>query len=66
MTRGAALPMTPQAVALPALYSAALSAQPADRGLREEDREAVLRCQNGEREAFDRLVERYQREVYRH
>ena len=34
-------------------------------GLREEDREAVLACQRGEREAFDRLVERYQREVYR-
>jgi len=33
--------------------------------LREEDRDAVLACQRGEREAFDRLVERYQREVYR-
>jgi RNA polymerase sigma-70 factor (ECF subfamily) len=57
--------MTPQALPLPALFSAALPAQPAARGLREEDREAVLRCQNGEREAFDRLVERYQRDVYR-
>lgn len=34
-------------------------------GLREDDREAVLACQRGEREAFDRLVERYQRNVYR-
>jgi RNA polymerase sigma-70 factor (ECF subfamily) len=32
---------------------------------RERDREAVLACQRGEREAFDRLVERYQRDVYR-
>ncbi len=30
-----------------------------------EDREAVEACQGGEREAFDRLVERYQRDVYR-
>ena len=34
-------------------------------GLREEDREAIDACQRGEREAFDRLVERYQRDVYR-
>jgi RNA polymerase sigma-70 factor (ECF subfamily) len=33
--------------------------------LRLDDREAVLACQRGEREAFDRLVERYQRDVYR-
>lgn len=33
--------------------------------LRDDDREAVLACQRGEREAFDRLVERYQRDVYR-
>jgi RNA polymerase sigma-70 factor (ECF subfamily) len=35
------------------------------RGLKSEDREAVLACQRGERGAFDGLVERYQREVYR-
>ncbi len=35
------------------------------RQLREDDREAVEACQHGEREAFDRLVERYQRDVYR-
>jgi RNA polymerase sigma-70 factor, ECF subfamily len=34
-------------------------------GLREDDREAVEACLRGEREAFDRLVERYQRDVYR-
>jgi RNA polymerase sigma-70 factor (ECF subfamily) len=33
--------------------------------LRLDDREAVEACQRGEREAFDRLVERYQRDVYR-
>ena len=34
-------------------------------GTREDDRQAVLACQRGEREAFDRLMERYQRNVYR-
>jgi RNA polymerase sigma-70 factor, ECF subfamily len=33
--------------------------------LRQDDREAVEACQRGEREAFDRLVERYQRDIYR-
>ena len=32
---------------------------------REEDREAILACQAGDRAAFDRLVERHQRQVYR-
>jgi RNA polymerase sigma-70 factor, ECF subfamily len=40
-------------------------AVPSRAGLREEDREAVEACLRGEREAFDRLVERYQRDVYR-
>lgn len=35
------------------------------RAGREEEREAIEACQRGEREAFDRLVERYQRDVYR-
>jgi RNA polymerase sigma-70 factor (ECF subfamily) len=30
-----------------------------------DDHECILACQRGEREAFDRLVERYQRDVYR-
>lgn len=37
----------------------------APRRLREDDRGAIEACQRGEREAFDRLVERYQRDVYR-
>src|SRR5215467_13279555 len=32
---------------------------------REEDREDVRACQRGEKEGFDRLVARYQRDVYR-
>lgn len=32
---------------------------------RADEREAIRACQRGEREAFDRLVERYQRDVYR-
>jgi RNA polymerase sigma-70 factor (ECF subfamily) len=32
---------------------------------REQVHDDVLACQRGEREAFDRLVQRYQREVYR-
>jgi len=32
---------------------------------RADEREAIEACQRGEREAFDRLVERYQRGVYR-
>jgi RNA polymerase sigma-70 factor (ECF subfamily) len=35
------------------------------RGLRDDDRAAIEACRRGEREAFDRLVERYQRDVYR-
>ena len=33
--------------------------------LRDDDRAAVEACRRGESEAFDRLVERYQRHVYR-
>lgn len=38
---------------------------PRARGLRDDDRAAIEACLRGEREAFDRLVERYQRDVYR-
>ncbi|MCL4820578.1 MAG: sigma-70 family RNA polymerase sigma factor [Vicinamibacteria bacterium] len=38
---------------------------PRARGLRDDDRAAIEACRRGEREAFDRLVERYQRDVYR-
>jgi RNA polymerase sigma-70 factor (ECF subfamily) len=51
-------------LALPAGALAAVAAAGAPR-VREEEREAILACQRGEREAFDRLVERYQRDVYR-
>jgi len=33
--------------------------------LHTEDQEAILACQRGDKEAFDKLVERYQRDVYR-
>jgi RNA polymerase sigma-70 factor (ECF subfamily) len=48
-----------------ALPIGASFARPALAGLRVDDREAVLACQRGEREAFDPLVERYQRDIYR-
>ena len=41
------------------------SAEPAPLRRHEDDRETVAACQAGEREAFDRLVEKYQRDVYR-
>lgn len=44
------------------LAVAAAGSAPGDRA---EEREAIEACQRGEREAFDRLVERYQRDVYR-
>jgi len=37
----------------------------ASAAVREDDLEAIEACRRGEREAFDRLVERYQRDVYR-
>lgn len=59
--------MNPQALAIPiGLAVAGGSERSGDaRGLREDDRQAVEACQQGQREAFDRLVERYQRDVYR-
>jgi RNA polymerase sigma-70 factor (ECF subfamily) len=51
------LPMPLAATAGPAAAGASRA--------REEDRAAVEACRRGDREAFDRLVERYQREVYR-
>jgi RNA polymerase sigma-70 factor (ECF subfamily) len=56
--------MMPQALS-PALPIGAVHPRPALAGLRVDDREAVLACQRGEREAFDSLVERYQRDIYR-
>jgi RNA polymerase sigma-70 factor (ECF subfamily) len=56
--------MMPQALS-PSFPIATTAARPALSGLRVDDREAVEACQRGEREAFDHLVERYQRDVYR-
>jgi RNA polymerase sigma-70 factor (ECF subfamily) len=57
--------VTSPAIALP-LGLAAAAAPPDGAALpREAEREAVEACQRGEREAFDLLVERYQRDVYR-
>jgi RNA polymerase sigma-70 factor (ECF subfamily) len=49
-----------------ALGLASSIARPDDAAAgREAERALVSACQRGEREAFDRLVERYQREIYR-
>ncbi len=56
--------VTVEAAVFPLVLSAA-DAGPSRPRLRHEDREAVEACQRGEREAFDRLVERYQRDIYR-
>jgi RNA polymerase sigma-70 factor (ECF subfamily) len=58
--------VTVEMLVSPLVVSAA-NAKPtrAGSGLREDDREAIEACRRGEREAFDRLVERYQRDVYR-
>jgi RNA polymerase sigma-70 factor, ECF subfamily len=52
---------------LPAALVLSASTPPAGPGaaLTDETREDVLASQRGEREAFDRLVQRYQRDVYR-
>lgn len=57
--------MSSPALALPVGLAAA--AAPPDGGVRsrEGEREAIEACRRGEREAFDRLVLRYQRDVYR-
>ena len=57
--------MTAIALRFPPTLAAADGVPEARSSLREDDREAVLASQRGEREAFDRLVERYQRDVYR-
>ena len=47
------------------LVLSATRATPRPPGLREDERQAIEACQRGEREVFDRLVERYQRDIYR-
>jgi RNA polymerase sigma-70 factor, ECF subfamily len=56
--------MTSLTVSPAILASASDAARPAS-GLRDDDRQAVEACRNGDTQAFDRLVERYQRDVYR-
>ncbi len=57
--------MSSPALAWP-LGLAAASASPGGEALsRDEEREAIEACRRGEREAFDQLVLRYQRDVYR-
>ncbi len=54
------------AVSIPVLLSNAVSRDAgASSPASARDRDAVAACQRGEREAFDALVERYQRDVYR-
>jgi len=57
--------VTSPAVALPLGLAAASASPEGAASPREAEREAVEACRRGEREAFDRLVERYQRDVYR-
>ena len=56
--------VTIEAFVSPLVVSTASMGSPL-KHLRADDREAVEACQRGEREAFDRLVERYQRDIYR-
>jgi len=53
------------ALALPSGLAALALLPDGDALQREAEREAVEACRRGEREAFDRLVVRYQRDVYR-
>jgi RNA polymerase sigma-70 factor (ECF subfamily) len=57
--------MTSESAALPLPLTVGGGVSARAAGPREDDREAIQACQRGEREAFDRLVERYQRDVYR-
>jgi len=56
--------VTVETLVSPLVLAATRATRPSS-GLREEEREAVEACQRGEREAFDRLVERFQRDIYR-
>jgi len=56
--------VTIESLVSPLVLAATRATRPPS-GLREDEREAVEACQRGEREAFDRLVERFQRDIYR-
>ena len=57
--------VTSPALALPLGLAASAAPGGSAASPREAEREAIEACRRGEREAFDRLVERYQRDVYR-
>jgi RNA polymerase sigma-70 factor, ECF subfamily len=57
--------VTVEALVSPLVLSAVNARPVPTTRQRGDDHEAVLACQRGEREAFDRLVERYQRDIYR-
>ena len=57
--------MSDQAWTLPVPLAATSGPAARSTRFRADDREAVEACQRGDRDAFDRLVERYQRDVYR-
>ncbi len=57
--------MTSPVLALPLGLAAAVPPAEGGTSPREAEREAIEACRRGEREAFDRLVLRYQRDVYR-
>lgn len=57
--------MTAGVLSIPTALAVADPAGAARAAVREDDQQAIAACQQGEREAFDRLVERYQRDVYR-
>jgi RNA polymerase sigma-70 factor (ECF subfamily) len=57
--------VTSFSLALPAGLAASAAGPEREALAREAEREAVARSRRGEREAFDQLVLRYQRDVYR-
>lgn len=57
--------MSSPALALPLGLPAAAASPGGDTLSRDGERDAIEACRRGEREAFDRLVQRYQRDVYR-
>ena len=57
--------MSAHILTAPVGFAAAHEAARVSAASRDDDREAILASQRGEREAFDRLVERHQREIYR-
>ncbi len=58
-------PVSASALALPLGLAAAASSPGGEALSRDEEQETIEACRRGEREAFDRLVLRYQRDVYR-